>query len=181
MQRRLLRHAAAQLGVSLGFAATESLRTLALSGRAGEKRELAQGLRAERTHREVQLTLAPGGKAVEAVETIFEYQVSIPGEIEAGAFGLRVRVDQDGTQGAAEPPARTVGWLRSWRAGDRVRLRHSGGSHKVKEVLDRLRVSGSSRALWPVLEVEGRIVWMQGAELEPEAGISVVATILPGL
>jgi hypothetical protein len=26
-----------------------------------------------------------------------------------------------------------------------------------------------------VLEVEGRIVWMRGAELEPAAGISVVA------
>ena len=104
----------------------------------------------------------------------------IPGEIEAGAFGLRVRVDVDTAQDAGEPSSRSVGWLRSWRAGDRVRLRHSGGSHKVKEVLDRLKVSGSSRALWPVLEVEGRIVWMQGAELEPEAGISVLATALPG-
>jgi tRNA(Ile)-lysidine synthase len=178
MQRRLLRHAAAQLGVSLGFPATESLRALALSGRAGEKRELAQGLRGERTHREVQLTLAPGGMATEADETIFEYQVMIPGEIEAGAFGLRLRVDVDETLKAGEPISRRVGWLRSWRAGDRVQLRYSGSSHKVKEVLDRLRVSGSSRALWPVLEVEGRIVWMQGAQLEPEAGISVVATTL---
>jgi tRNA(Ile)-lysidine synthase len=178
MQRRLLRHAAAQLGVSLGFAATESLRALALSGRAGEKRELAQGLRGERTHREVQLTLGAGNNAADAEETIFEYQILIPGEIEAGAFGLRVRVDVEKKQDTGEPASRSVGWLRSWRSGDRVRLRHSGGSHKVKEVLDRLRVSGSGRALWPVLEVEGRIVWMQGAELEPEAGITVVATAL---
>jgi tRNA(Ile)-lysidine synthase len=178
MQRRLLRHAAAQLGVSLGFAATESLRALALSGRAGEKRELAQGLRGERTHREVQLTLAPGSLAGDADETIFEYQVTIPGEIEAEAFGLRVRVDVEQTGNPGEPALPRVGWLRSWRAGDRVRLRHSGGSHKVKEVLDRMRVSGSSRTLWPVLEVEGHIVWMQGAILEPEAGITVIATEL---
>jgi tRNA(Ile)-lysidine synthase len=178
MQRRLLRHAAAQLGVSLGFLATESLRALALSGRAGEKRELAQGLRGERTHREVQLTLAQGGTAGETEETIFEYQVMIPGEIEAGAFGLRLRVDVDEAQPEGETVIPSVGWLRSWRAGDRVRLRFSGSSHKVKEVLDRLRVSGSSRALWPVLEVDGRIVWMQGAQLEPEAGITVVTTPL---
>jgi tRNA(Ile)-lysidine synthase len=66
--------------------------------------------------------------------------------------------------------------LRNWRPGDRVRLRHSGGLHKVKEVLERLRITGSGRALWPVLEVDGRIVWMKGVELEPEPGIGVVAT-----
>jgi tRNA(Ile)-lysidine synthase len=70
--------------------------------------------------------------------------------------------------------------LRNWRAGDRVRLRYSGGPRKVKEVLERLRVTGSSRAVWPVLEVDGRIVWMKGVELEPEAGIGVVATVLEG-
>jgi hypothetical protein len=49
---------------------------------------------------------------------------------------------------------------------------------KVKEVLERLRVTGSGRAVWPVLEVGGRIVWMQGVELEPELGIAVVAASL---
>ena len=51
MQRRLLRHAAEQLGAAPDFAATEALRTMALHGRASQKLELAQGLRAERTHR----------------------------------------------------------------------------------------------------------------------------------
>jgi hypothetical protein len=32
--------------------------------------------------------------------------------------------------------------------------------------------------VWPVLEVGGRIVWMRGAELEPEPGIGVEATNL---
>jgi hypothetical protein len=31
-----------------------------------------------------------------------------------------------------------------------------------------------------VLEVDGRIVWMKGVELEPEPGIEVVATVLDG-
>jgi tRNA(Ile)-lysidine synthase len=43
----------------------------------------------------------------------------------------------------------------------------------VKEVLERLRVTGSGRAVWPVLEVEGRIVWMKGVDLQPDGGLSI--------
>jgi tRNA(Ile)-lysidine synthase len=43
----------------------------------------------------------------------------------------------------------------------------------VKEVLERLRVTGTARAVWPVLEVDGRIVWMKGVEVEPEPSISL--------
>jgi tRNA(Ile)-lysidine synthase len=73
-----------------------------------------------------------------------------------------------------------VATLRNWSPGDRVRLRHSSGARKVKEVLERKRVTGSSRAVWPVLELDGRIVWMQGVELEPEPGIAVTAERLRG-
>ncbi len=93
LQRRLLRHAAGQLGSAPDFAATEALRTLALDGRAGQKLELAQGLRAERTHRE----LRPDGwgrlrqieQRGEAAPR--EYGGTIPGEIDAPAFGLAAR------------------------------------------------------------------------------------------
>ena len=57
-----------------------------------------------------------------------------------------------------------------------MRLRYSSGPKKVKEVLERMKVTGSGRAVWPVLAVEGRIVWMQGVEVEPEGGIRVEAT-----
>ena len=63
--------------------------------------------------------------------------------------------------------------LRNWRPGDRVTLRYSSGPRKVKEVLERLRVTGSDRAVWPVLEVEGRIVWMKGVEVQEESGLVV--------
>jgi len=178
MQRRLLRHAAQRLGGALDFQSTEALRVLALEGRAGQKRELARGLRAERTPRELRLTLqsASAGEA----EAIPEYSGPIPGEIVAPAFGVRMRIElspgvvQEGGQAGFGRMAT----LRNWRPGDRVRVRYSGGQRKVKEVLERLRVTGSGRAVWPVLEVEGRIVWMKGVELEPELGITVVATDL---
>jgi tRNA(Ile)-lysidine synthase len=87
---------------------------------------------------------------------------------------LRLRVAVSGAAAASGSTAR----LRNWKPGDRVTLRYSSGPRKVKEVLERLRVSGSSRTVWPVLEVGGRIVWMKGVELEPEQGIEVEAMAL---
>jgi tRNA(Ile)-lysidine synthase len=246
LQRRLLRSAAEQLGTAVDFPSTEALRNLALTGRAGQKLQLAQGLRAERSARELRLAVlpaAPTGKG--AAEVAPEYTVAIPGEVAAPAFGLRLQIEvttaspepekEDKTPGspvlkghgfsrAVEEPnsdealaaggmqidestfpqglkpnsysagstarlkpcpfkaeeVRKIRFatLRNWRPGDRVRLRYSSAPRKVKEVLERLKVTGSSRALWPVLELDGRIVWMQGVEVEPELGIHILSTSL---
>lgn len=184
LQRRLLRFAAEQLGAAIDFPSTEALRNLALTGRAGQKLPLAQGIRAERTARELRLAVvpvAPAGKG--AAEPAPEYTIAIPGEIAAPAFGLRLRIermDANGIVSASQErlPAAGVATLRNWRPGDRVRLRYSSASHKVKEVLERLKVTGSSRALWPVLELDGHIVWMQGVELEPVPGIRIASANL---
>jgi tRNA(Ile)-lysidine synthase len=82
---------------------------------------------------------------------------------------LRLRIAISDSGAASGLTAR----LRNWKPGDRVTLRYSSGPRKVKEVLERLRISGSERRVWPVLEVSGRIVWMKGVELEPEQGIEV--------
>ena len=188
LQRRLMRHAAKELGAALDFAAVEALRTLALAGRAGEKRELERGLQAERTHRELRLTTgfgaASAGKSREGGPP--EYMVGIPGEVLAPAFGLRLNIEASEVETSGTPaesniwkPGRTAR-LRNWNPGDRVRLRHASGLRKVKEVLERKRVTGSGRAVWPVLEIEGRIVWMKDVEVELEPGIVVVATPLDG-
>lgn len=171
LQRRLLRHAAAQLGAAPDFPATESLRRLALQGRAGQKLELAQGFRAERTHRELRLDL--GSVALAQAETPQEYTSAIPGVMDAPAFGLRLQLTWTA---AAAPPATAT--LRTWKPGDRVRLRYSSSPRKVKEVLERMKVTGSDRVFWPVLDLGGRIVWMRGVELEPEPGLELSATPL---
>jgi len=172
MQRRILRYAAGQLGAAPDFAGTEALRALALGGRAGQKLEL-HGLRAERTPRELRFLAAPSSGTGEKTETIPEYQVTIPGEVVAPEFGIRLRIELDSP--GAGPEATGKACLRNWRAGDRVRLRYSSGPRKVKEVLERLRVTGSGRAIWPVLELDGRIVWMRGVEVEPEQRMRIAA------
>ncbi len=170
LQRRLLRHAARKLGVSLSFEATERLHSLALEGGAGRKLSLPGGLTAERTPRELRLQPA-GLESAAGMQSPFEMQpaeetaLPVPGE--ATAFGWRFRAEAS----AAAAPA----VIRVWKAGDRVHLRYSSGPRKVKEVLERLKVYGSERAAWPVVAWEGRIVWMQGAAVEPVAGASFSA------
>lgn len=171
MQRRLLRYAAGELGSAPDFEATEALRALALHGKAGQKRELAQNLRAERTPRELRLGM---GAAAEGKEPVLAYSFVVPGQVEARAFGLCLRVDADGSADEHPSVARSA-LLRAWKAGDRVRLRYSSSSKKVKEVIERLRVTGNDRIRWPVLEFGGRIVWMRGVEVEPEPGLHVIA------
>jgi len=178
LQRRLLRHAAKQFGPSLDFAATEALRTLALGGRAGQKLAFPNGLRAERTARELRLEIGPATAAQELASLpVPRYIAAIPGEITAPAFGLRIKIEVSDNTLGAEPDkqAERTATLRNWKAGDRVRLRHSGAPRKVKEVLERLRVTGTERSFWPVLEVGGRIVWMRGVELEGDPSLTISA------
>jgi tRNA(Ile)-lysidine synthase len=185
LQRRLLRHAAEKFGVALDFAATEALRSLALAGRAGQKLLLSQGLRAERTARGLRLLVGPEAPPI-GERAGAPHTVPIPGEIDAPTFGLRLRIEIAGSAAATgspdghREPQPTSATLRNWKPGDRVRLRYSGGSRKVKEVLERLRVTGTERGLWPVLEVNGRIVWMRGVELEPELGLKITAVSADG-
>lgn len=179
LQRRLVREAAGRLGVAPDFQATEAVRKLALEGRAGQKLQPAPGLFAERTPRELRLTAsAPAGPAAEKAGTVPEYEIAVPGEVMAPVFGLRVRVEchQGGGQLAVKP---AMAKLRNWKPGDRVRLRHSSAPRKVKEVLERMRVTGTARSVWPVLEYGGQIVWMQDVELDP-AGVAVTAEALAG-
>ena len=187
LQRRVVRMAAEQFGVGIDFAGTEALRELALTGRAGQKCELAGGLRAERSHRELRLSIQAAAKETAGPAAV---EIPVPGEVEAAEFGLRVRIEAVSFQPSAvslQPSAislqplavsRQHAILRSWRAGDRVLLRHSSGPRKVKEVLERMKVSGAERARWPVLEVDGRIAWMRGVGVEAGAGIVVTVTPL---
>jgi tRNA(Ile)-lysidine synthase len=161
------------LGAKADFPATEALRALALKGRAGQKLALTSWLAAERTPRE--LRLAVGGR--DASVAVPEYSVAIPGEVAATAFGLRLRIEVIAPAEVTEGQTATV---RNWRPGDRVRLRHSSGQRKVKEILERLRVTGSRRALWPVVELNGQIAWMRGVELGPTPGIAFVECGLDG-
>ena len=183
LQRRLLRFAAAQLESALDFAATEALRHLTLTGRAGQKLELAGGLRVDRTHREIRLTRSPEPASASSGCKVERYECVIPGEVIAPEFQCRISLEfasgSAPSAGSDGGPKKAI--LRPWKPGDRVRLRYSSGPRKVKEVLERMKVTGEDRSRWPVLEVAGRIIWMRGVELESDPDVSVSVSDLPPL
>ncbi len=161
VQRRVLRAAALQLGHRLEFDAVARLLDM-LEEKPGSRTQIAHTLQAERTARELRLTECfskPERVSLADVECL------VPGITTAPEFGVRVEVTH--SEGA-EVLAPAV--LRVWRAGDRVRLRHTLSEQKVKDVLQRLRATPEQKAVWPVLEWQGKIVWMRGCEVMETPG-----------
>ena len=168
--RRVLRGAARRLGLRLSFEHTEQLLAMVGVGsaettpsRAG-KFDLPDGITVERSLREIRFVrISSAGLPATGPAYVFP----IPGEIHAPEYGVCLRGERlavSAGDGFAGGTMQAV--LRPWRAGDRVTLRHSRGSKKVAEVLDRLRLVGGARKNWPVVEWEGKIVWMRGVEVE---------------
>jgi tRNA(Ile)-lysidine synthase len=166
LQRRVLRAAAGQLGAAITFDQTEGLRELIDPHERGTGRrgriELGGGLTAERTPRELRLVRSnePASKRPP------ELPVPVPGVVESVEYGFRVV-----TSGGL-PTGDTL-ILRTPRAGDQVRLPHSGGVKTVKEVLERRGQAAAERNVCPVLAVGSSILWMRGVEVEQTPGLEL--------
>jgi tRNA(Ile)-lysidine synthase len=182
LRRRILRAAAEECGVTLDFDATERLLKMIDPGRRTshganlpQRLDLGEGIRVVRSARELRLERVEpessmGEGATEAVPGP-EYELPVPGLVDAPVFGSRFTASLD-NGGAELAPAR----VRAWRPGDRVELRHSRGPKKIKEILERMGVHGSRRLLWPVIVWQQRIIWMRGVQMalssSSEAGAS---------
>lgn len=164
LRRRVLRAAARQLGCALNFEQTERLMTMcqADSTAAGaRKQQLAADLRAERSVRELRLMRELAQDATRPAPE--SYELPIPGEVTGLGVTLRATLVGDAP---AHPLSTAI--LRTARPGDRVQLRHSRGAKPLKEIFERVGIPANARKSWPVLEWQGRIVWMQGAAVEGE-------------
>jgi tRNA(Ile)-lysidine synthase len=168
LRRRVLRAAAEQVGAALDFEQTERLMAMiaAEAGAAGaKKQELAANLRAERTARELRLARQASSGGTAEPEC---YALPIPGEVTG--FGVTLRAHRTGESPEGALPAAT---LRTPRAGDRVTLQHSRGPKPLKEIFERMGVAAEERKTWPVVEWQGRIVWMRGMVVESVDGFRV--------
>ena len=58
--------------------------------------------------------------------------------------------------------------LRNWRPGDRFRPLGHRSSHKLKQLLRKLRISGDRRVGWPVLTAGDKIAWCRGLPIAAE-------------
>lgn len=169
MQRRLLIRMAEQMGVTLDFHHVEEVRRLAGDGKRGAALQLANGLMAVKSFRELQMEQPEG--AVSASE--YAYSLRIPGEVEVPELGvlLRARVVTGSPAGynsglldRSHLAAQVT--VRNWHPGDRFFPAHTKSPRKIKELLQPARVgralSAEERKLWPVVEMEGEIVWVRG-------------------
>ena len=127
----------------------------------------------ERSLREIRLNQESGphiGETPGEVSPAIDFL--LPGEVRSPEYDLWLRAECTG----AEPTTLRPAILRNWRSGDRVTLRYSRGPKKVAEVLDRLQVVGAARKNWPVVESDGKIIWMRGVEVDASGWLFRVVT-----
>ena len=174
LRRRVLRAAAKQLGCRLDFEQTERLMAMCAAdpnAAGAKKQQLSADLRAERSVRELRLLRAAATEPHPS--TPETYELPIPGEVTGLGVTLRATLIGD-------PPADPIppAILRTPRAGDRVQLKHSRGAKPLKEIFERMGIPANARKSWPVVEWQGRIVWMQGAEVDPsQLAFEVVTSV----
>lgn len=184
VQRRVLRAAAEQLQSAgaaehstLNFEETEALLALVSAPAISKTRrlQLAHGVQAERTPRELRLQRVAVADSADPPSASAEYTLPVPGSVCADAFGMIFSAERADLRGPVTLPAATV---RAWRAADRVQLAHSRGPKKVSDVLDRLHVHGKEREQRLVVVWHGQIIWLQGATLAPlPSGVPTVAIV----
>ncbi|WP_252263726.1 tRNA lysidine(34) synthetase TilS [Paracidobacterium acidisoli] len=168
MRRRVVRAAAAGLGYELNFGQTERLMALCEpslpSGRA-RREMLGEGLMAERTLRE--LRLERKAAAGEDQEALPELELRIPGTLRVEKWKLSLTATLAGDEAGPATMAR----LRAPKPGDRVYMRYTHGPRPLKEIFERLRVDAAERRNWPLVEWQGKIVWMKDVTLEPDPSV----------
>ncbi len=202
VQRRLVRGLGDASGLGLDFQHIEAVLEFArknarfcdpagaVRGSAGELATLAHGWRAVLV--EGGLRLEPPGSAPAAAA--YEHELRVPGEAEVPQLLCRFRAIVLEGEGARSGynreqllDARRLGGqlkVRNWRPGDRFWPAHTKAPRKVKELLQQRHVPRRERALWPVVESAGQIVWMRGFAVAadcraPEAGAAVAIDELP--
>jgi tRNA(Ile)-lysidine synthase len=169
LQRRVLRLAAIQAGVTLDFHHSERL--LAQLAKSRGEIELPGAFRALITPQAMRFE----STAPQAKPCGYSYRLTIPGEVQLAELGIQVRaVLVTGNEGSADDPRyndeprlaldRLPGelLLRNWRPGDRFWPAHTRAARKVKELLQERHLPAREKALWPVALAGEEIVWMRG-------------------
>ena len=167
IRRRLVRAAAQKLNVTLDFQHVEQVLALAQSGDR-KTISLPGGLRVSVDKETLRLQT----EQAKSKGQPFAYKLSVPGEIEIAELNCRIRFRLiKGSEALASSDPRQLlspelngGELiiRNWRAGDRFWPLHSKSDKKIKELLKPDCVPAALRALWPVAEHQGEILWVRG-------------------
>lgn len=172
LQRRIIRHAARQLGVTLDFHHVENIRLLYARGCA--KTQLPNSWLAERCTGKI--VIRQGTSQIAYSD--YEYDLPIPGEVSLPEAHIRVRATLIEVNCARESynpvalldpeqlPSKLL--VRNWRAGDRFQPLHRRSPEKLKRLLQEKKIVQPEKLVWPVAAYEGGIVWVRGFPVAAE-------------
>jgi len=184
LARRLVRCAVeAVLGHRRGLTAdhVDEMLHLARAGMSGKCAVLPHGVQAARNFEEIVFTAGNQARIrgrlmkKETRDYVYPFELPERGGFEVIIPAIRTRVCLkvvDWAEGAEETRAshdaldarrlRPPLLLRNWRPGDVFCPRGRRQARKLKQLLREARVPAGNRALWPVVESGGDLVWVRG-------------------
>jgi tRNA(Ile)-lysidine synthase len=159
----------------------ESVRRLAREGQSGKRLLIGGHLEARRDFEWLKIRRLQAPEGPPTPTRHFAHPVEPPAQVSIPELNLSLyfriteKVDANLLErsytggvwlGAVEPQGPLI--LRNFRPGDCVyRLGHSRPA-KVKEIFQRWRVPLEQRPYWPVLELQGKVIWARGLEMPVE-------------
>jgi tRNA(Ile)-lysidine synthase len=199
MVRRLYRDTRSHLR-ELTSQHVERVIHLAVQGESGSQVELPGGVIVHRTrdslifHSPVPEAIAVSRDETSGAASAYHYQVSVPERgmttvsvAELGTCFRLKKIDWSGMASDTERESEVFDAellhfpliLRSWRPGDAYRPKGRRNRHKLKELFLASRVPAEQRAIWPVIESGGQIVWARS--MPPSADFLVSSSTRIGL
>jgi tRNA(Ile)-lysidine synthase len=159
LQRRLVRAAAAGIGLDLDAAHVEQV--LEVAAQRAKSCNLPSGWVLRRSFRELRFEPASPASAGAG----FDLPLPVPGAVLLpGGVTVRTTLEVWETASARDTLDADASGLRvrNWRPGDRFRPAHAGSEKKVKELLQGLKLPLPARRQWPVVVSGEQILWVRG-------------------
>jgi tRNA(Ile)-lysidine synthase len=166
LRRRLVRAAAAQLGLQLEFKHVEAALAVAAGRDSAHACALPAGWEARRVGDDLRLVRAPTAPPLD-----YEERLAAPGRVHLAALNSLLQVSRIATAPPAvyNPDHLYSGLalakelvVRNWRPGDRFWPAHSKAPKKIKDLLQERKIPPAERKLWPVVVRDGEVVWLRG-------------------
>ena len=158
---------AARAGIALDRRGTERVATFTIMGRPGARMQLAGGFEVVRWRGDLLVRRARDGGAPGDAHTLDPGARVGPWRFAPDDRG----VDGEGGAWSALLPADAPALVRAWRPGDRMTPHGATAPRRVKGLLRDAGVDAGSRRGWPVVLVEGEIVWVPGVRRSSAATV----------
>lgn len=166
LQRRVVRAACESLGLNVEFKHVEE--TLAVAAGEASAAALPKGWQASGEAGAVYFRFVD--TASFTAYTDFDYALPVPGRVEVpeAAVCFETSLVSRASESynpedllSAEYAGRELR-VRNWRPGDRFWPAHAKDAKKVKDLLQKRRVTGAERKLWPVVVSGTEVLWIRG-------------------